>query len=110
MKGGKIKYIDRDIAMYRYHAGGITKQTKRKIVLERLFSMLDDFDDLSGKTYHEYVELRKRFTLISWNHFLLSYPKRVVFLLSNFAFAVKYRKYIPFTFKTVLHYLNPLKK
>jgi glycosyltransferase involved in cell wall biosynthesis len=53
MKGGKIKYIEKDIAMYRYHAGGITKQTKRKVVLERLFAMLDDFDNISGKTYHE---------------------------------------------------------
>jgi glycosyltransferase involved in cell wall biosynthesis len=110
MNGQKIRYIDKDITMYRYHKGGITKQTKRKIVLESLFAMLDDFDNVSGKQYHKYVVLRKRFTLISWNHFLLGYPQRLFFLASQIGFALHYRKYIPFTFKTMLYYLMPFKK
>jgi glycosyltransferase involved in cell wall biosynthesis len=109
MNGQKIRYIDKDLAMYRYHQGGITKQTKRKIVLEKLFAMLDDFDAISGGKYHKYVVLRKRFTLISWNHFLLNYPKRVVFLVLNIGFALQHKKTIPFTLKIVLRYLAPFK-
>jgi glycosyltransferase involved in cell wall biosynthesis len=109
MNGGKIRYIDKDLAMYRYHQGGITKQTKRKVVLERLFAMLDDFDAISGGKYSKYIILRKRFTLISWNHFLLNYPERLSFLCRNIGFAIQHKKTIPFTLKTLLHYLAPFK-
>lgn len=109
MNGGKIRYIDRDLTVYRYHAGGVTKQTKIKEKLDRFMLMLDQFDAYSGQRHHQHVQLRKRIALISWNHSLLNYPRRVWFMFSNLVFAFRYHKYIPFTPKLFARYLMPFK-
>jgi len=107
MNGGKIKYLDKDLAVYRYHAGGITKQTNRQTVLKRLFEMLDMFNEVSGGRFAPLIEQRKKITLLSWNRHLMKYPAKTFFILNNIGAAIKYRKYIPFGFKTFIQYLLP---
>lgn len=110
MNGHKIRYIDKNLTMYRYHAGGVTKLTKRKEKIDRMLQMLDDFDGYSDYRYHKYVEIRRRIALVSWNHALLNYPKRLIFILFNIGFALRYRKYIPFTWKICFRYVWPFNK
>lgn len=109
MNNGKIRYLDKDISVYRYHAGGITKKTDPKIILDKLFSMLDEFDKISEFKYHQFILLRKKFTLFGWNYKSLNYPKRLLFLFSNLKIAFIYRKFIPFNYKIALRYLAPFK-
>lgn len=109
MNGGKIKFIDKDLAVYRYHAGGITKQTDRTIVMKRLFEMLDMFNKESGGQYAALIEARKKITTLAWNRHIMKYPAKTFFLLKNISGALKYRKYIPFGFKTFIQYILPLK-
>ncbi len=109
MNGKKIRYLDKNLTMYRYHQGGVTKRTHRKEKFDRLFLMLDDFDRFSDYRYHRHVELRKRITLVGWNQAQLNYPKRLIFILFNIGFALRYRKYIPFTWKTCIRYVWPFK-
>jgi glycosyltransferase involved in cell wall biosynthesis len=108
--GGKIKYLDTNLATYRYHKGGITKKTSQKVIVDRLFSLLDNFDAITNGQFKKYIELRKRFTLISRNHLFLNWPSRVLFIISNFIFALRYNKYIPFNVKLLARYLLPIKK
>lgn len=109
MNGKKIRYIEKNLSIYRYHAGGITKQNNQGDSLKKLFLMLESFDSISGYRHHHHVELKKRIVLIASNHSLLNYPKRLWFILFNIGFAWRYRKYIPFTWKTFFRYISPIR-
>lgn len=109
MNGKKIRYIDKNLSVYRYHAGGITKKLNKAEMITKIFYMLDEFDRTSGYKFHNHVELRKKITLIKWNCSILNYPKRLVFMFSNLGIALRYRNYIPFTFKLFVRYLVPFK-
>lgn len=84
LKDGHKAYVMKEVmSVYRYHAGGATKQKNYQQKVDYYIGMLDRFNQSTNGKFDRSIKAKKLSVYTQFNLFILSYPKRISFILKN---------------------------